>query len=157
MKNFNTNTANHDEWLTPPEIILDLGPFDLDPCSPINKPWATAKNHFTVDDNGLLQSWDGFVWMNPPYGKALEAWLNKIALHGNGIALVFARTETKAFQDWVFPFATSIFFVKGRIQFYKVDGSKGDSANAPSVLIAYGSEADKRLQRSKIKGKYIKL
>jgi hypothetical protein len=37
-----------DEWLTPPEIIKSLGEFDLDPCSPINRPWDTAKNHYTI-------------------------------------------------------------------------------------------------------------
>ena len=36
----NTSTGK-DEWLTPPEIIKSLGEFDLDPCSPINRPWAT--------------------------------------------------------------------------------------------------------------------
>ena len=37
-----------DEWLTPPEIINSLGTFDLDPCSPINRPWKTAKKHYTI-------------------------------------------------------------------------------------------------------------
>lgn len=27
------------EWLTPPEIIAALGPFDLDPCAPIEQPY----------------------------------------------------------------------------------------------------------------------
>ena len=42
-----------DEWLTPPEIIKALGPFDLDPCSPINRPWDTARKHYTIENNGL--------------------------------------------------------------------------------------------------------
>lgn len=42
-----------DEWLTPPEIIRKLGPFDLDPCSPVKRPWETAKNHYTEENNGL--------------------------------------------------------------------------------------------------------
>lgn len=25
-RDFNTNTANHDEWLTPPDILAALGP-----------------------------------------------------------------------------------------------------------------------------------
>lgn len=37
-----------DEWLTPKWLVDRLGPFDLDPCSPINRPWATAARHFTV-------------------------------------------------------------------------------------------------------------
>ena len=40
-------TVGKDEWLTPPEITTDLGPFDLDPCSPIKRPWPTAENHYT--------------------------------------------------------------------------------------------------------------
>jgi hypothetical protein len=47
-KNFNTNTENNDTWLTPPTIIQSLGEFDLDPCSPINRPWNTAKNHYNT-------------------------------------------------------------------------------------------------------------
>ena len=27
-----------DEWLTPKEITDSLGPFDLDPCSPVKRP-----------------------------------------------------------------------------------------------------------------------
>ena len=148
----------NDEWLTPPEIISDLGPFDLDPCSPINRPWDTAATHLTVEDNGLLQEWNGFVWCNPPYGLQSVTWLDRMALHNNGIALIFARTETEMFFKSVWGKATSVLFIKGRLFFYYIDGSKAKAnAGAPSVLIAYGNEADKRLQRSKIKGQYIKL
>ena len=73
---FEGNTATgKDEWLTPPEIIKALGDFDLDPCSPINRPWNTAKNHFNINDNGLMQNWFGRVWCNPPYGKYAEHFL----------------------------------------------------------------------------------
>jgi hypothetical protein len=49
-KNFNTNTANHNEWLTPPEILIALGEFDLDPCAPTpsTRPWSTAHTHTTL-------------------------------------------------------------------------------------------------------------
>ena len=147
-----------DEWLTPPEIISDLGPFDLDPCSPINKPWPTADKHFTVNDNGLLQSWNGFVWCNPPYGLEATRWLERMAMHNNGIALIFARTETSMFFDWVWNKATSILFVKGRLYFHHVNGEKAKAnSGAPSVLIAYGDKARLSLERSGIKGKLIHL
>lgn len=48
-----------DEWLTPPDILKALGPFDLDPCAPINPPWPMAANHFTILDNGLAREWGG--------------------------------------------------------------------------------------------------
>ena len=41
--NFNTNTKNNGEWLTPPYVLDALGEFDLDPCSPVVRPWDTAK------------------------------------------------------------------------------------------------------------------
>ena len=98
---FERVSQGKDEWLTPPEIIKSLGEFDLDPCSPINRPWDTAKKHFNINDMGLMQNWEGRVWMNPPYGSETGNWLGKLRLHGNGIALVFARTDTTYFQEYV--------------------------------------------------------
>jgi hypothetical protein len=86
-----------DEWLTPPEIILALGAFDLDPCAPITRPWPVAKQHYTIADDGLRMPWHGRVWCNPPYGRAVDDWLARLAEHGRGTALTFARTETAFF------------------------------------------------------------
>lgn len=85
------------EWLTPPELVQKLGEFDLDPCSPINPPFLHATNNFTTNHDGLTQKWFGRVYLNPPYGRGMELWLEKLKYHGNGIALIFARTETKCF------------------------------------------------------------
>ena len=145
--NFNTNTKNNDEWLTPPEIIKSLGGFSLDPCSPIKRPWETAENHYTIEDDGLNKEWLGRVWCNPPYGKETFVWLDKLAAHGDGIALIFARTETKGFHSQIWEKADAVMFFKGRLRFHYVDGSRGDSANAPSCLVAYGSENVKALER----------
>ena len=147
-----------DVWLTPPEIISDLGPFDLDVCAPAVRPWETAKHHYTISDDGLNRLWAGFVWCNPPYGRIAEKWLMRMSQYDNGIALIFARTETKMFQKWVWSKATSLLFIYNRLHFYNAIGIRAKAnTGAPSVLIAYGKEADKRLQRSEIKGKYIKL
>lgn len=54
----------NDEWLTPPEILVALGEFDLDPCAPVVRPWPTAKHHFTVEDDGLNQSWYSLAELN---------------------------------------------------------------------------------------------
>jgi hypothetical protein len=151
-----------DEWLTPPTIVRSLGEFDLDPCSPINRPWATAKKHYSILDNGLSKEWEGRVWMNPPYGKELERWMNKLAFHGNGISLIFARTETATFFNCVWEKANSIFFMKGRLKFYTVEGKEAEfNGGAPSVLISYGEQnaeaiAD-AMHNSAIKGKHINL
>src|ERR1035437_5977833 len=151
----NTKTGT-DEWLTPPSILKKLGEFDLDPCSPINRPWNTANNHYNINDDGLQKKWFGRVWCNPPYDNILQ-WLRKCSKYGNCIALVFARTETEAFQKYVFPQAYALFFIYGRLKFYRVDGSKSGNAGAPSVLIAYNKENAEILKNSELIGKYISL
>lgn len=160
-ENFNTNIENKDEWLTPPEIIKDLGEFDLDPCAPLEekRPWDTATKHYTINDDGLNQDWIGRVWCNPPYGNKTFEWLSKLAEHSNGIALIFARTETKGFHSQIWERANAIFFFKGRLSFYHVTGIKGNAANAPSCLVAYGQNNVESLKKysETHKGKFIYL
>lgn len=137
-----------DSWITPKWLIDQLGPFDLDPCACIPQPWPCAGRQYTEEDNGLLLPWDGLVWCNPPYGRRTVDWLNRLALHGQGIALVFARTETRAFFQNVWPHASKLLFMKGRLTFHRPDGSsppQGHNSGGPSVLIAYGDEAARRL------------
>jgi hypothetical protein len=151
-------TQGKDEWLTPPGVIRALGPFDLDPCAPVNPPWTLAADTFTCFDNGLTKEWRGFVWCNPPYSTAGK-WLARLSGHnGGGIALVFARTETGAFHEHVWAKAAALYFFKGRLRFYNVDGTEGGAAPAPSVLIAYGEDAAKRLARATLPpGKFIRV
>ena len=146
------------EWLTPPEIIKALGEFDLDPCAPVIRPWNTAKQHYTIEDDGLSKDWNGRIWCNPPYGKDAIRWVKKLSEHGNGICLLFARTETRLFFDYIWNKAHAILFLKGRLSFYNVDGTKGNSnAGAPSCLVAYNQENSKILWNTDLAGKYIKL
>lgn len=155
---FERSEKYKDEWLTPPELLKKLGDFELDPCSPINRPWDTAKHHFTINDMSLLRDWFGRVWLNPPYGNNTEVWLEKLRLHGNGIALIFARTDTAYFQEYVFRSADAILFLKGRIIFHNSDGTKAKSnAGAPSCLIAYGQYNVNALAESGIDGYLIEI
>ncbi len=145
------------EWLTPPELVRKLGLFDLDPCSPVNAPFLHAINNYTIEDNGLTKVWEGRVYCNPPYGKDMTLWLSKLRKHGNGIALTFARTETKCFFENIWDSADALLFVKGRIKFYHVSGIQGASAGAPSVFIAYGKMNADALKNSGIEGRYLDL
>lgn len=149
--------AGTDVWLTPPYILRALGEFDLDPCASLNRPWDTAKHHYTIEDDGLQQEWFGRVWLNPPYGSQMVKWMYRMKEHDNGIALIFARTETKAFFETVWNHADSILFLKGRICFYKPDGASSNNAGSPSVLIAYGRNNTKILEECILDGKLVYL
>lgn len=147
-----------DEWLTPPEIIAALGPFDLDPCSPMQRPWDTAARHFNAADNGLLQDWrEDRAFVNPPYSD-VSPWLGRLSAHGIGTALVFSKTETEWFFAYVWPRASALLFVEGRIKFHLPTGIKAlKDAGSPSVLIAYGLKDADRLADSKIAGAFVPL
>jgi hypothetical protein len=142
------------EWLTPPELLASLGDFDLDPCAPVARPWDTAKYHYTIENDGFSQPWYGRVWLNPPYDHLASKWLKKLATHGDGIALIFARTETKSFFEHVWGAATGLLFIKGRLQFYLPTGVRPTHTNCggPSVLVAYGNRNHEALQAARIEG-----
>lgn len=152
-----------DEWLTPPEIIAALGgpeSFDLDPCAPIKRPWPMAKEHYTIADNGLLKPWRGRVWFNPPYGgpSIVSPWMRRMADHGHGTTLIFARTETALFFETVWKRATALLFLEGRLYFHHVDGKRASAnAGAPSVLIAYGEKDAEILERCPLAGMFVPL
>jgi len=146
-----------DIWLTPRHILDALGPFDLDPCSaPDPELWPTAERHITLPDDGLAAAWSGRVWCNPPYGQQVWNWLRRLADHGEGTALIFARTETQGFVDVVWRRATAVLFLHGRLHFHHSDGARaGANAGAPSCLVAYGRRDADLLAASGLEGTYV--
>lgn len=146
-----------DVWLTPKNILEPLGSFDLDPCSPPNHPWQIAPRIFTINDDGLKQPWFGRVWLNPPFSKQAIHWLRKLVIHGNGIALIAARTETRMFFECVWDVADAICFLRSRPHFHREDGTRAKAnSGAPICLIAYGKENAKALDTCNL-GKTIHL
>lgn len=152
-----SNSGGSDEWLTPPSLIAALGEFDLDPCSPgTRRPWDTAKLHYGIEDDGLRQPWEGRVWLNPPYAHSAK-WMARLAEHGTGTALLFARTETRMWFDHIWPQATGLLFLRGRLKFHYTNGKQADAAGAPSVLIAYGDADAAVLASLPLSGRYVHL
>jgi hypothetical protein len=146
-------------WLTPPEIIEALGPFDLDPCAaPSPRPWPTAARHIELPECGLTAEWQGRVWLNPPFGSYTGQWLGRMALHGNGIALTFARTDTRMFRQHVWPFADGVMFLHGRPHFHAPDGTRATgNSGGPICLIAYGEDNARALQASGLRGAFLSV
>jgi len=148
----------NDEWLTPPEILAKLGPFDLDPCAPEVRPWAPARHHFTKSMDGLSMLWHGRVWLNPPFGRKADAWMEKMAAHGDGIALLAARTETAMFFECVWRVAHAILFLKGRPHFHYITGERAAAnSGAPICLIAFGAENAAKLKACGLAGAFVYL
>lgn len=143
-------------WLTPLHIIESLGHFDLDPCA--HPDWPTATNRICLPTDGLAQPWAGRVWLNPPYGNETWDWLSRLADHGTGTALVFARTETAGFVRTVWERADAVMFLHGRLHFHHGDGTRAPAnAGAPSALVAYGRSDVEALRHSGIAGTVVNL
>jgi hypothetical protein len=147
-----------DIWLTPPQIIDALGPFDLDPCAAVGQPWRTANLQYTELEDGLSRPWAGFVWCNPPFGPEAATWLHRISEHGDGIALVPARTETRWFVENVWQRAGSVLFLHGRPHFHHPDGTRAKAnSGVPICLIGYGDRAVTRLATCGLVGTHVSL
>ncbi len=147
-----------DEWYTPPEIFDALGEtFDLDPCSPGPGHWVPARKIITKVQDGLSADWEGFVFMNPPFGgrNGHVPWLKKFLRHGNGIAIVRAYTSAGWFHERVTE-ADAVLFPKGKTKFIRPDGSVGKAPGHGIALLAMGERAKKALRRSRL-GIYFEL
>jgi len=145
-----------DEWLTSPGIIGALGEFGLDPCALVVRPWDMGRHHFRVVEDGLSRPWFGRVRCNPPYGNKVGKWLARMAEHGDGVLLVFVRTETENFFRYVWPVAQGIMFLRGRVMFWNVDGAAPKwRAGVPSCMVAYGRENAEVLKNSGLRGKFL--
>jgi hypothetical protein len=143
-----------DVWLTPRHILDALGEFDLDPCAAPG--WPTARRHILLPENGLRVGWAGRCWVNPPYSREAVHRIARLADHGLGTALVFARTETAWFVEHVWSRASALLFLHGRVRFLAADGSPyHDNAGAPSVLVAYGRADADVLRDCGLRGSFV--
>lgn len=148
------------EWYTPKWIFdaLELE-FDLDPCSPHDMESAVpAKTKYTVFDNGLSKPWFGRVWLNPPYGPDVATWIRRMIAHGDGIALVFSRTDAKWFQEAMLS-ANSMLLISGRIEFIpgKENAHKKSRCGAGTAMFSFGRECSDAMNRLSTKGNIVKL
>ena len=126
------------EWETPQGLFDSLNAefhFTLDPCSTDEN--AKCEKHYTKEQDGLAQDWTGeTVYCNPPYGKEMPLWIRKCYEHfiggGAAVMLIPARTDTKAFHEYIYGKA-EIRFIKGRLKF----NNNKNSAPFPSMIVVY--------------------
>ena len=132
-------SSNSTAWSTPQDFYERLNnafQFDLDPCA--TRETAKCENHFTEEDDGLLQSWSRQrVFMNPPYGREIGNWVKKayeegLKLHTTVVCLLPSRTDTKWWHDYCMK-ANEIYFVKGRLKF----GNSKNAAPFPSAVVVF--------------------
>lgn len=128
-----------EEWATPQDFFNELNKefnFNLDPCA--NDDNHKCEKYFTKADNGLLQKWGGYnVFVNPPYGRVIGAWVEKAFNEAQEkdtliVMLLPARTDTKWFHNFIYHKA-EIRFIKGRLKF----GGSKNAAPFPSMIVIF--------------------
>lgn len=133
-------SSEDDQHYTPDPVwqaaLRVMGSIDLDPCSNSHStPNVPATTHYTAEDDGLRQFWEGNVFLNPPYGRQIGDWIAKLVeAHRSGdvpqaIALLPARTDT---QWWQLIRDYPVCFVTGRLKF---KGNDDNAAPFPSAIV----------------------
>jgi hypothetical protein len=138
-----------DTWLTPRWVLKNLGKFDLDPCAaPAPRPWPTARRSYDITrgQDGLALSWNGRVYLNPPYSDA-DPWVQKMAAHKSGIACLAVKAEVRRWADFIWPSATAILLLIPRVKFCMPDGSESLGITHQTALVAW-SRYDANVLRS---------
>jgi len=137
-------STGEEDWLTPPHIVAavgrTLGHIDLDPCASLSfADNVPATKRLTECEDGLGSEWRGTVYMNPPYGRVIGDWVDKLVAEytrGNvtaAVALVPARTDTAWFSLLA---DAALCLVRGRLKF----GSMDSGAPFPSVAAYIGPD-----------------
>jgi phage N-6-adenine-methyltransferase len=128
-------------------VRLDLGGIGLDPCT---EPWnpTDAAAFYTVDDDGLTKPWSRPAWtpsvfVNPPYAKAREPWVERCIAYGvdqRVVLLIPAATDTRIFQRAA-KTADAIVFVSGRLKFGVLRPNRRQvAASHPSALLGWNTD-----------------
>lgn len=122
------------EWYTPPEY-LDLarqvlfGVIDLDPASSTQaQKTVKAEKYYTIEEDGLLQDWNGRIWLNPPYKQpAIFDFCKKMVdeVQNGNVTSAIMLTHNYSDTEWFHLAASAcsaICFTRGRIKFVSADG-----------------------------------
>lgn len=129
-----------DYVLAPVRVALG-GTIGLDPCTEADNPCG-AERFYTAVADGLAQPWDaGTIYVNPPYSKAREPWVERCITAGSEgrkvVLLIPAATDTRIFQRAVAT-AHTVVFLKGRVKFGVLrPNRRQEAASHPSALLGW--------------------
>ncbi|MGB0715132.1 MAG: DNA N-6-adenine-methyltransferase [Phycisphaerae bacterium] len=124
------------EWSTPDDLFGELDSvfhFDLDACASDSN--AKCPKYYTKEHDALSRRWRGTVWLNPPYGRQIAAFMRKAyeesLLGATVVCLVPSRTDTA----WWHRYSKQgqVIFLRGRLRF----GGATSSAPFPSAIVIF--------------------
>lgn len=142
------------EWYTPKYVFDAMGVhFDLDVASPVNREFCSVPAEKFITQDSLDMEWNGFIWMNPPYGnqKTKFDWINKFLSVENGVALMPDRTSAPWWQ-YFSQNCDRILFTNKKIKFINEFGEIGESPSNGSTLFSIGEKGVQALTNAEKNG-----
>lgn len=160
-------------WTTPTDELLmvaEIAPIGLDPCAnyashvhevspgvnewilqPPQVKWAGVKRRIVEGADGLNRPWEvekgKLVFVNPPYGRELKPWTEKLCQEGNRGIHIFALLPAKTDTLWFHGLIKSCHygcFRKGRISFDNPPPGAKDPAPPGATFYAYWGPRGKK-------------
>lgn len=134
-------SSDSTEWGTPQYLFDTLnkqyGEFTLDAAASVSN--HKCDKYYTIEDDALTQTWEGRVFLNPPYGRGIIGPFIEKAYeevnNGNAecvVCLLPARTDQDWFLDYCLPYG-SITFMRRRVRF---EGATS-GAPFPSIIVVF--------------------
>ena len=133
-----------------PRLILDpvyamWGRIDLDPCwDPTSIVRALRTFDIRRGQDALKLRWRGRVFLNPPYSGPAP-FLRRAAIHyrrglAETLAIVNVMAGSRYWHQWVWPHATAICFLDGRVAFLVNGKPKKGTRFYDQAVIYYGDD-----------------
>ena len=141
-------TGSTNVWLTPDYILKwvhkEFGFVGLDAAADVDN--AVAIHYIDEYMDALVTPWNSndIVWCNPPYGKEAKKFVERAIDQvekkncSKVVMLLAVRTDTKMFQELIFPRASRIHFIKGRVKFKRAGKTRPDERpNFASAIVVF--------------------
>lgn len=139
-------------WQTPPELLVPVreyfgGRIPFDAATADDNP-TKAKKYATEKDNSLALKWPRQVYINPPYGDDLHAFMGKIAweaILGNEIITLLpcSRWEQRYWQ-MATQEANAVCWIRKRVSFIRPEtGDRVDGNPYANMFLGFNADLER--------------
>ncbi len=141
MLNKGLYSSNKADWSTPQELFDSLDReffFILDACA--NEENSKCTCFYDEEQDGLSKPWVGTVWMNPPYGRGIDKWVEKAYTESRKegcicVCLLPVRSDTRWWHRFVMR-SSEIRLLTRRLSFEH----SNNKAPFPAAIVVFRSE-----------------